>query len=380
MAKTIERIALDSMSPGTERYLKVHRYGVRGARPKAYMQASLHADEIPGMMAAHHLIRLLDQADRRGEIKGEIIVVPVANPVGAGQVLNTTFVGRYDFRTGLNFNRRWPDLSTGLKEKVADKLGADAEQNIAIVRKALGEIVDNIYAVGESARMRRELVRLAYDSDIVLDLHCDDEAMLHLYTTNKFWPNAQDLAAEIGVKAVLLCDNSGANSFDETFFLPWLKLQEQVGPDIPLPPPVLTSTVEFRGQAEVFDELGEADANALFRFLQRRGLVAGDPGPLPELEAEITDLEACEILRTPKAGVLAYRCKPGDRVKAGDLIAELIDPMADDPRYARTEIRCRATGPVLSRRAMKAVAAGDGVVMIVGHEKLPNPTGLLLSD
>jgi hypothetical protein len=64
---------------------EAHRYGKPGARPKAYLQASLHADEIPGMLAAHHLIGLLDDADKRGEIKGEIIVVPVANPVGAGR-------------------------------------------------------------------------------------------------------------------------------------------------------------------------------------------------------------------------------------------------------------------------------------------------------
>jgi len=84
MSKRIDRIDLPCMSPGTERHLKVHRYGTPGARPKAYIHASLHADEIPGMMAAHHLIRRLDEADKRGEIKGEIIVVPVANPIGLG--------------------------------------------------------------------------------------------------------------------------------------------------------------------------------------------------------------------------------------------------------------------------------------------------------
>ena len=98
MSKTIQRTNLDAMSPGTERFVKAHRYGTPGARPKAYLQASLHADEIPGMLAAHHLIGLLDDADARGEITGEIIVVPVANPGGAAQGINTTFAGRYEFR------------------------------------------------------------------------------------------------------------------------------------------------------------------------------------------------------------------------------------------------------------------------------------------
>jgi uncharacterized protein len=380
MSKIVQRIDLDSMSPGTERFVKVHRYGKAGARPKAYLQASLHADEIPGMLAAHHLIGLLDDADCRGDIKGEIIVVPVANPVGASQVINTTFAGRYDFRSGLNFNRRWPDLSQGLAAKVKGKLGKNPDDNIAVVRQALGEIVDQIYAVGENAKLRREMMRLAYDADIVLDLHCDDIALMHIYTTNVFWPRAQDLAADIGARAVLLCDDSGAASFDESFFLPWYRLQKEVGPDYPVPAPVLTSTIEFRGQADVYDEFAAQDAQGLFRFLQRRGLVTGDPGALPELKAKVANLDACEILRTPKAGIIAYRKREGDVVKPGDLVAEIVDPLADDPRKARIELRTQADGPILSTRAMKAVGAGDSVAMIVGDKALPNPTGLMLSD
>ena len=143
------------------------------------------------------------------------------------------------------------------------KLGKDADANIAIVRQAMGETVDQIYAVGENAKLRRELMRLAYDADIVLDLHCDDIALMHIYTTNQFWPRAQDLAAEVGAAAVLLCDDSGAASFDESFFLPWYRLQKEVGPDYPVPAPVLTSTIEFRGQADVYDELASQDARGL---------------------------------------------------------------------------------------------------------------------
>ena len=130
MSKTIERISLGQMSPGTERIISVHRYGQKGARPKAYLQASLHSDEIPGMLAAHHLLRLLDAADARGEIKGEIVVVPVANPIGLGQIVNGSHSGRYELRGGGNFNRQWPDLYDGLLDAVRPKLGADEAANV----------------------------------------------------------------------------------------------------------------------------------------------------------------------------------------------------------------------------------------------------------
>ncbi len=92
MTKSFERIALPSPSPGTSRVLNLHRYGAPGARPKAYLQAALHADEWPGLLVLHHLIGRLDEA--RDDVAGEMVVVPSANPVGLAQLLNVRLVGR----------------------------------------------------------------------------------------------------------------------------------------------------------------------------------------------------------------------------------------------------------------------------------------------
>jgi len=380
MSATLTRISLPSPAPGTQRTILVRRYGESGARPKAYLQASMHADELPGMLVAHHLARLLDEAASDGRMVGEIVLVPVANPIGLSQRINGGLLGRHELDGGGNFNRNWPNVIEPLANRVGRELASRAEENVRRIRATMQEILAEQQPVTELATLRLTLARLACDADIVLDLHCDDVALLHIYTTNIFWPNAQDLAADVGARAVLLCDDSGAASFDESFFLPWYRLQKEVGPDYPVPAPVLTSTVEFRGQADVYDELASEDARGLFRFLQRRGLIAGDAGPVPEMKAKVTNLDACEILRTPKAGIVAYRKREGDIVKAGDVIADIIDPLADDPKKARLELRCQSDGPILSTRAMKAVAAGDSVVMIVGDKALPNPTGTMLGD
>ncbi|MCB1918412.1 MAG: succinylglutamate desuccinylase/aspartoacylase family protein, partial [Candidatus Competibacteraceae bacterium] len=71
-------IELPAPTPGTQHTLRVHRYGAPGARPKAYFQAALHADEIPGLLVAQRLLRELEQAQTEGRILGEVIVVPVA--------------------------------------------------------------------------------------------------------------------------------------------------------------------------------------------------------------------------------------------------------------------------------------------------------------
>src|SRR5262249_54208541 len=141
MTKTTDRIALLPPSPGTQRYLLAHRYGRPGARPKAYLQASIHADETPAMLVAHHLMRLLDAADAQGAITGEIVLVPVANPIGLSQSLNDHLLGRHEASGGGNFNRSWPDLYPTLLDRLAGKLGSDAARNIELVRTALREIV-----------------------------------------------------------------------------------------------------------------------------------------------------------------------------------------------------------------------------------------------
>jgi uncharacterized protein len=380
MAKRIERISLGTTSPGTERYLLVHHYGKAGARPKAYLQASIHADEIPAMMAAHHLIRLLDEAEQRGEIKGEIVVVPVANPIGLAQNLGGSHIGRSELRGGGNFNRNWPDMFEGLPEAIESRLGPDPAQNVAVIREAMGRRLSAMRGEAEFPRLRIELYKLAHDADIILDMHCDDEALMHIYLTNDFWPNGSDLAAETGSRAVFLATDSGGQSFEEQIYLAFHKLRVHFGERFPVPIAVMTSTIEFRGQFDVFDELGSRDGRALFRFLQRRGIVAGDPGALPPLLCEATPLDGADYMRATKAGIVAYHVKTGELVRKGDLIAEIIDPLGENQAHARTPMHATTDGVVVSRLSKKLVAPGEGIAMIAGKTSLSHRKGNLLSD
>lgn len=379
-SKTLSRIPLSHGDIGTQRSLVVHRYGEEGARPKAYLQAALHADEIPAMMVQHHLIRLLDAADAAGEIRGEIVVVPAANPIGLAQHVNAAHLGRYELGGGGNFNRAWPDLAALVADRVAARLTGDAAGNVDLIRGAMREAIAAMEITDELSSLRRVLAGLACDADIVLDLHCDDEALMHLYLIPQHWPDAQDLAAEIGSRATMLAEDSGGGSFDEAFSTPWIKLARRFGPDRPVPVACLAATVEYRGQPDVSDALGEADARALFRFLQRRGLVAGDAGPLPALQGETVDLRAVDVVKAPATGIVAYRAPLGASVRKGETIAEIIDPMAEDAAAARTPVVACTDGLLFTRRTHKLVRAGEGIAKVLGREILAHRTGKLLED
>ncbi len=380
MARRIERRALKGDTPGAHHEVMFHRYGAAGGGPKAYLQGSLHADETPGMMALHHLIPMLDQADRDGRLRGEIVIVPYANPIGLGQFVNQSQLGRYALSGDGNFNRNWPDLIAVLHEEDLVKLGetltGKAEDNIKSIRALLSTTVAGREPRDLLDSLRLTLAQEAVDADIVLDLHCDDEALVHAYLIPQHWPEAKDLVAELECRAALLAEDSGGGAFDEAFSTPWIKLAKRF-PDHPIPPACFATTVELRGRADVSDELGRKDATGLFNFLRHRGFIASeaaDRAP-PEALCDATDLTATEVINAPASGILCYEVDIGDEVSKGDIIAWLIDPAAENPPEGRQAITAGTSGLVLSRRNHKYVSARNSVAKIVGTEPLESRSG-----
>src|SRR5688500_18577476 len=137
MAKTVVALPLPTQHLGTTRTITVHRYGDPAARPKAYIQAGLPADEITGMLSAHHLIASLDEADRQGAIRGQVIVVPVANPIGLDQYFAGRLFGRSSLEQGQNFNRGFADLVETVIPRLEERLGSDHANNVALIRSTL---------------------------------------------------------------------------------------------------------------------------------------------------------------------------------------------------------------------------------------------------
>ncbi|MGE0154730.1 MAG: succinylglutamate desuccinylase/aspartoacylase family protein [Reyranellaceae bacterium] len=372
-------LPLASPAPGTERHLTLHRFGKPGARPKAYFQAALHADELPGVLVLQHLLALLASAEREGRLKGEVLIVPAANPIGLAQTVHGRLLGRYGLDASGNFNRGFPDLSDGLVEALRNRLGRDAAANATLVRTTLLTLLSEKKALGEAPQLRLTLMRLAIDADIALDLHCDDQALLHIYAGPKLWPEISDLAALLGAAAVLLEEDSGGEPFDEALARPWWRLID-ANPGAALSAAaMITGTVELRGRADIDDAQARKDAQALLAFLVRRGVVAGDAGALPPLSCQGTALDAVDFVKAPHAGLLVQKRALGERVRAGDVVAEIVEPMAASGA-GRTQLLARTEGVVFTRAMPGLVRAGKRVMKIAGKEKLEQTDATLLGD
>jgi len=321
-----------SPSLGAARRLSSFHYGEAGRGEKVYIQAALHADELPGVLVAWQLKQRFAALEAAGRLTGEIVLVPVANPIGLDQTLLGYQVGRFEQASGENFNRHYAALADTVFSAVRDALGQDAAANTRLIRTELSQQLADRPVKNELASLRKTLHCLAADADVVLDLHCDARAALHLYTGTPLWPQCEPLARYLGAHATLLATESGDNPFDEACSQIWWQLAELAAADglsAPIEPACLAVTVKLRGQADVNPTLAEQDADAIVAFLTHRGVIAGEAPPLPELLHPATPLAGSETLVAPHPGVVSFHVEPGAVVTAGQPLVDIVDPLDD---------------------------------------------------
>lgn len=360
---------------GTQREIISFHYGTPSIGEKIYIQASLHADELPGMMVAHHLRQALAKLEADQQLHGEVVVVPVANPIGLGQTILRSQLGRFDAATGENFNRHYPELFSAIKDSLASQLTSKEAENTKIVRAAMCAHLRASTPRSELASMRHVLMSLACDADVVLDLHCDSDAVLHLYTGTPLWPQCEPLARAMGAHATLLATESGDNPFDEACSQTWWQLASAF-PSAPIAMACLAVTVELRGQMDIDHDQAANDAQNIINFLIHRGVVsvaANAVSVLPALLHAATPLAGSEALEADVSGVVAFMRKPGETVKAGDLIAEVIDPISG----AVKQFFCKTSGVLYARENRYFATVGLRLAKVAGAKAFK--TGNLLS-
>jgi predicted deacylase len=317
--------------------------------PSVYMQGSLHADEQPGAAILHHLALVLEEAESAGKIVGRVRIVPQANPIGLHQNVMEQHMGRYHLGSRTNFNRSFDLVDSW------DKLPAPQE------------------ARGVDLRLKRHLMGLAKGHDVILDLHCDDEAILYLYCYRPRWPQAQALAARTGAKVALLWDadfDTEADAFEEAVTKPFVDSGHQGD--------WLTATMEYRGQADTDPAVMAEDARRLYLFLVDRGVVEDEAPPAPELSTQAVSLRQVMNIFPPALGTLLFHAKPGDRLEKGDLIAQvLVEPGS---REGAVDVVAPEAGLLMARSKIRLARPSEKIAaLICDREVEGNRLGNMLS-
>lgn len=339
MDKTI--ITIPGDLPGLSYSLTVLRFsGSDPTAPVAYLQAALHGNELPGVAALHVLIPRLKAAEAEGRLRGSVTVVPFANPIGLNQFQWDDHQGRFFYGNRVNFNRAFALLD----------------------RPDPALLTDDADGVSCDRRLKAILQKLSLDADLVLDLHCDNEGPNYLYMPSELWPHSADLAAALDCPAVLTFEGGTDASFDEAAFRPHLSagnFEKRV-----------VVTAELKGIHDVGPETARKDGDGLYRFLVGRGVIDdAAEAPVGPFTGKGVPQSYVEMVRAPVGGIVFFHVKPGDRVTAGQLVAELIPAPGD--LDAVVPVRAMAPGVVLTRVLARAVRVGDDLLKIVGDHRSP---------
>lgn len=367
-----ETLPLGGASPGTSRVLTRHHWGRPGARPKVYLQGGLHADEMPGPLALWHLMELLDAAEAAGRLAGHVVVVPLANPIGLSEWLLHKPVGRRDLEGAQNFNRGYPDLAALAGDGLEGRLGPDAQANVAVIRAAFAAALAEVTAQTEVDALRLRLIEGSFDADHVLDLHCDHRAVVHLYASTARPEVTALLGRCTGAQLALIEDTSGGHAFDEAHTAPWRALRARFGERVPVDA-CFSTTVEYRGQMDVHDDLAAEDARGLVAFLAAVGALTDGPAPAHGPAEEMPLAGALEAF-APFGGIVSWITAVGERVTEGQVLGHVTDAAA----RRRAEIRAPTTGLLFRQEMWTSCLTGQGLCHVAGAE--PRRQGDLLSN
>ncbi|MFB9886293.1 M14 family metallopeptidase [Balneatrix alpica] len=360
----IETLCLEPGSPGRHHQLQVWHFGQPDAEPCVYLQAGLHADESPGSLVLHRLIACLQHWQDEGRLRGRVIVVPMANPLGLGQWHLGLLQGRFEARSGQNFNRHFPLLAEQALTLLAQQEQVSSHQ----ARDALLAALQQQPGLSELEQLQGRLFALALQADVILDLHCDSEACLHLYANEHNRAQVAELAQHLQVPLVLLAEEAGGMSFDDAIMQNWLRLRQHYA-DLPLP---LAVTLELRGQLDTDPAYTEADVAGLLSYLCQLGVLAGSASARGQA-AHLLPLAGVEALRAPMAGVVSYLQMPGRWLAAGTPLAWIQCPYSGQ----RLSLCAPQEGYFYARLSQRSVGRGEELCFIASRS--PRRQGRLLA-
>jgi predicted deacylase len=201
----------------------------------------------------------------------------------------------------------------------------------------------------------------------MLDLHTDDEALPYVYVHRSFWPRGRELAAAMKMDVAIIWDDGGDGSFEETIIAPWLRdgATEQR----------MAATLELRGQGDVNDRFAEQDAEGLYAWLCRYGVI-NEARSLADWPVEAVEMGHMETILAPQPGVLIFEKELGDVVEEGQRFARILRRPGDPS--SEVVLHAEQTGRLVTRYRDRLISQGMGVAKFTGSRLSRNWSGGLL--
>ncbi|MDM9385032.1 succinylglutamate desuccinylase/aspartoacylase family protein [Chlorogloeopsis sp. ULAP01] len=372
MIPIISTIPLRQMASGDRLSLQVYKF--IGAQPgkKVYIQSNLHGAEIAGNAVIHQLIDFLLSIND-SDLIGEILLVPVCNPMGTNERAHNFSPGRYCVYEFKDWNRIFWDY-----EKEADNLASFAKTQLhldlemvkqnyrALIQQKFAQLLEKINSPSSvlyTEKFRYQLQSLCLNSDYLIDLHSStNQGLNYLYYFRDREASAKYFLLDLGI----WLDEYDGDAFDEAFIKPWLALEEcfkQLGREIQFD--IEAWTLELGTGMQMIPNAVAKGLKGIKNYLLQKGVLKIADFNLDNTHSHTMNFKTRSKVTkyyAPVGGMIKSRVELGSEVKAGELIYQILSFNKEGKLPTVIDVCTQANGLVYDISINQSVNEGEFVI------------------
>ena len=361
------------MASGDRLSLQIYQFVGASPGKKVYIQANLHGAELAGNALIHQLIEFLSALDASA-LAGEILLVPVCNPLGVNQRSHHFSAGRFNLYDGRDWNRIFWDYEKE-GEDIAGFVRSHLDYDPKIILQTYRQRIQTSFqaqleklhspaGAPVHEHYRAQLQSLALDADCLIDLHSSsDRGLTYLY----YFRDRADSAAFFGLDFAILLDEYDGDAFDEAFIKPWLALEAEFAQQgKPLRFDIEAWTLELGTGMELNPESVARGLQGVKRYLYQKGVLVGlDNPPAPNPAKFFVHRNAVKKYYAPTGGLIQARVNPGTWVAVGERMYQLLSFNKSGQPPNVIDIQAESAGLVYDISINHAVNQGEYVLALV---------------
>lgn len=311
------------LSDGSQLSIPVfHFTGSQPLSPSAYIQSGIHGAETQGYLVTLQLIEFF----AKNPPKGNVTIVPLANPYALNCKIGEYTFGRVDPVTGDNWNRNYVDLSSSVDGFLKAYGGHKFDELVPLFKQLLKKNLERKLneVTSYHKKLAAQLLSLAVSADVVLDLHCDTISLPYVYSPTY----AMDSVTSLGIPFVIEIPHVFAGGLDEAIFCPWVELTEQYNKlnATQLRPPVEAFTVELGSQESIDIESAFGQTEGILNYLSFKGVLSWDNRKIKNSPIITCKLENFMTIYAPTGGLIINHAPLGEPRLATDSLITLNVP------------------------------------------------------
>jgi hypothetical protein len=373
MTPLISNVELLKLASGDIVSLQVYKFIGEQPGKKVYIQANLHGSEIVGNAVIQQLIEYLSSLESN-QIRGEIWLVPVCNPLGINQRHHVFSTGRFSSYDGKNWNRIFWDYEKeclDLTEFARSQLDYEPEiirknylEKIYLAWQQQLEQINQPRSLPLSEQYRYKLQSLCLDADYVIDIHSSsNQGLDYLFCFQGREESAKYLLFEYGI----LMNEYEGEAFDEAFLKPWLALERELAN--------LGKVINFDLESWTL-ELGtgmQINPQSVIRGVEGIKNYLSYKNVLPATDEFQT--ESIKLINknniisyhAPTGGIIQKRVALGTKVRAGERLYQLLSFNKQKKLPEVINVHAETDGLVFDLSTNQSVNQGEYVLDILNY-------------